>query len=948
LLYTRRTAMPSARTFFDVRPSERRLVLLCIAYVATVVASFLLAKPIRDALFLKQYGAYKLVYVYAGVPIVLTIVMPAYERLAGWLGPRRVIAVSLAFFAVNVVFFWYAFRFLAFPALSAVFYIWVNCYGVIAPVQAWGLVGGLFDTRQAKRLFGLIGAGASFGAISGGVIASTLVGPVGGAQNLLLVLAGLIAVAGGLVVSISRQQADAPVPMRARERWPLVEAVALIKRDRYLRLIAAVVLLVAIVTQWSGFQFRLVADARFAGNADHLTSFFGRFNVAFGVVALATQLFLTGPLLRRFGIVVTILLLPAVLGAGSALIVLAPAFWPVLLTNAADQTVRFSVDKASYELLYLPLAASTRTRVRPIIDVMLSRMADALGAVLLGVATQGFLAGGGLGLGLRGLAAVNAGFVGIWVAVAWRLRREYVEAIRASIRTHALRTDRTAGPPVLERTAAEAAGEGLQSRDTAEVLYALDLMSANRTPVTHPALYGLLGHPDVEVRRRALALLSQRGDAKDTPHVEPLLRDEDLEIRTEALLFLTRHQRIDPLDRVRELGDVAGFSIRAGMVAFLAHPGPSQNLDAARVILGAMAHERDGGDGTRTRLEAVRLLDRLPQGFDDELVTLVGDPDEAVAREAVRVAGRHRCVPAIPALLERLAHASLQTEVVDALAAMGHDGVAVLRERLLDPGASIAVRREVPPILARIGTPEAEQVLLECLLQPDTSMRHSVIAALNTMRESQPSLGLDPEAIDMLLLAEITGHYRSYQVLGAMGDLDPGDQVIVALKQSMEKEIERIFRLMGLLFPDKDLVSAYVGLRAAEGRICANALEFLEHVLTPQLRGLLLPMIDPQVSETERVELANRLVGIPVASIQEALTTLLDSEDSWLKSCAAYAVGQMQLEELRSELDRWAEHPDPLVRETVLAARRKLVREAEPAAGEDLSAWPSPGVVDMG
>lgn len=67
----------------------------------------------------------------------------------------------------------------------------MNCYGVIAPVQAWSVVGGLFDTRQAKRLFGLVGSGASIGAIVGGLMASTLVRPLGGAQNLLLLLAAL-------------------------------------------------------------------------------------------------------------------------------------------------------------------------------------------------------------------------------------------------------------------------------------------------------------------------------------------------------------------------------------------------------------------------------------------------------------------------------------------------------------------------------------------------------------------------------------------------------------------------------------------------------------------------------------------------------------------------------------------------------------------------------------
>jgi len=940
--------MPSLRRIFDVRPGERAIVLLSVAYMAVVVASFLLAKPIRNALFLRQYGAYNLVYVYAGVPIVLSLLVPFYEWLASRIGHRRMISASLTFFALNALFFWYAFRALPFPGLSGVFYIWVNSYGIIAPVQAWGLMGGLFDARQAKRIFGVIGAGASLGAIGGGLIASTLVGVVGGAQNLLLVLAALIGLAAALVTAIARPRTGHSGSAK-RRRAPFSETLSIIRRDRYLRLITATVFFLAIVTQWSGFQLSLVADERFAGDADRLTRFFGQFNVAFGLVAFAAQLLATGPLLRLFGIVVTILLLPLALGAGSLFVFLIPGFWTVLMTNAADQTLRFSVDKAGHELLFLPLPPGIRSRVRGAIDVVVNRLADAVGAVLLGLATQGFVAGGGLGFGVRGTAAINLVFVAAWLAVALRLRSAYLDVIRDSIRGHRLSTERAAAATVLERSAAELLTEGLASRDPNEILYALDQMQADSPRMAHPALCALLSHESVDVRRRAIALLNANGDASVAGHVEPLLTDDELEVRTEALLFLVHHTRIDPLEKISELGDVAGFSIRAGLVAYLAHPGPAQNLDAARAILDAMVRE-DGDDAARTRLEAVRLLDRLPDAFDEELAALVADPDQAVAREAIRAAGRRRRAAAAPALLRRLAETAFAHEAADALAAMGDAALPLLRERLLDAGTRLAIRREIPGALARIGSAGAEQVLLESLLQPDTSLRHRVIAALNKRRQAHADLRLDPDAIDELLVAEITGHYRSYQVLGAMSDLDPRDPVIVALKQSMDREIERIFRLMGLLLPRLDIYSVYVALRSSDARIRANALEWLENVLEPQLRSLVLPLVDPQVGLAERARLANRLVGAPVDTLREALKTLLSSEDSWLKSCAAYAVGDLGLDDLQADLDRWAEHEDPLVRETVNRARRKLTRadEADQAADEERRGWETTGSIGFG
>jgi AAA family ATP:ADP antiporter len=182
------------RRFLDVRAGEGLPVLLSFLYVACVVAAFLLAKPIRNGLYLREYGPYALVYAYAVVPLVLWAFVPAYTAIVARIGTRLATIGTLIFFSLNVLAFWAAFRWAPFDLLPAIFYVWVNCFGVIAPVQAWSFANSLFDVRQARRLFGLVGAGASLGAISGGLLASYLVGPVGGAVNLLLVLAALIGV----------------------------------------------------------------------------------------------------------------------------------------------------------------------------------------------------------------------------------------------------------------------------------------------------------------------------------------------------------------------------------------------------------------------------------------------------------------------------------------------------------------------------------------------------------------------------------------------------------------------------------------------------------------------------------------------------------------------------------------------------------------------------------
>src|SRR5687768_3858269 len=271
------------RRFLDVRPGEGLAVLLTFLYVATVVASYLLAKPIRKSLFLSEYGPYPLVYVYAAVPVVLTLFVPAYSRLVARFGSRTTAIGTLLFFSANVVLFWYGFRFHRFWLLPGIFYVWVNCFAVIAPVQAWSFANSLFDTRQAKRLFGLIGSGASFGAIAGGLFARQLVGPLGGTVNLLLVVAALILSAAGILTFASGRIRRPGAGRTGRPaRQPFIETLAGIRSSPYLRLMAALVFFVAIATQWTGFQLDIVANQRYEGDEDALTRFFGTFNVTLG------------------------------------------------------------------------------------------------------------------------------------------------------------------------------------------------------------------------------------------------------------------------------------------------------------------------------------------------------------------------------------------------------------------------------------------------------------------------------------------------------------------------------------------------------------------------------------------------------------------------------------------------------------------------------------------
>ncbi len=200
-----------------------------------------------------------------------------------------------------------------------------------------------------------------------------------------------------------------------------------------------------------------------------------------------------------------------------------------------------------------------------------------------------------------------------------------------------------------------------------------------------------------------------------------------------------------------------------------------------------------------------------------------------------------------------------------------------------------------------------------------------MISALNKIHRMHPEIALDMQLVETVLAAEIMGHYRSYQIQAALNlPEDTDEPVMHALHESIRQELERIFRLLGLLYPHLDLHSVYFGLQSKSATVYDNALEFLDNVLKSQLRAILVPLLDGKVSPRQRAAIAERFVRAKVGNREQAVAELLASDDPWLKSCGAYAIGTFAIKSLEGELGACLEHPDPLLRETARAAKIRL------------------------
>jgi AAA family ATP:ADP antiporter len=314
-----------------------------------------------------------------------------------------------------------------------------------------------------------------------------------------------------------------------------------------------------------------------------------------------------------------------------------------------------------------------------------------------------------------------------------------------------------------------------------------------------------------------------------------------------------------------------GSAVASAVAHFLARPGPTQNLEAVRVLLQA-ATTSEGADSHKARLEAARLIGSLPDQFEEQLNALLKDRSSDVARLALRAAAVVGKATSVPLVVARLADPDLAADAADTLVLVGDRALPALRQALSDNASAITVRHGIPDVLQRIATPEAEQLLIEHILDGDPLFRLRSVSALNKLRQQNGDRRLEQELLETMLSAEILGHYRSYQLLGRLSPRDAASAPVRArVKASMDHELERIFRLMKLLLPQHDLHSAYVGLQSGNAVVHANSLEFLEHALPAPLRAMLLPLIDSEVSVEARVAMADRVVGKTKETPEQAL-----------------------------------------------------------------------------
>ena len=422
------TVVRLLRRVIDVRPEEVHVLLWCWVYIFSIFLSYYVMRPIRDQMGIAG-GVNNLQWLFTGTLLGMVLLNIPFAFLVKKLPRRRFIPITYHFFAINIVVF-AAFLHWADAQqtvwIGRIFFIWVSVYNLFVVSVFWQLNVDLFSSEQSKRLFGLIAAGASIGAIVGSSVTAGLarhVSPI----FLLLGAAVLLEIAVFSVGRLSRLSPAlhhgpaAPAADEAPIGGSIFAGITRAFGSRYLVNVSLFVLLFTVTSTILYFQQAGIVSHSISGRGAQ-TAFFATVDLCVNILTLAIQLFLTGRIVVLLGVALTLGLLPVVTIIGFSALALMPTIAAVAVFQVLRRAGDYAITRPTREVLFTVVPREDRYKAKSFIDTVVYRAGDQIGAWSVALLR-------GAGLGAAEMALVALPLAALWLVDAlWLGRRQEIMA----------------------------------------------------------------------------------------------------------------------------------------------------------------------------------------------------------------------------------------------------------------------------------------------------------------------------------------------------------------------------------------------------------------------------------------------------------------------------------------------------------------------------------------
>jgi ATP:ADP antiporter, AAA family len=916
------------RSLIGIEPGEEARVGKLTALYTILVLGVAFVETIAFTLFLREFGSQNLPYAYVATAVLAPLAAFSFLQLGRRVSFHRLLISNATFLIIGCTIFWMSLRSSAAHWAILLLPAWFQTQIILVNLAVWPLAGRLFDVRQSRRLFGLVGTGTWIANIVGGFIVAPLVA-LFGADQMLLIAAIVTAIGLWLMRIILRTELledSSPRPTAARRAASRSSSTALLDRPirRYIRLILAYVFLWWVAFFFLDNIFYDRASVQFQDTAQ-LARAIGLQLSAAGVLALITSIVGIGYVMRRYGLQVALLAMPVVCGVAVGALAIAGnfgqtdlLFWLAVFARLINVAWGFSLSQSALVLSYQPLPSDRRGQIQTLAEGIVQPIAIGVaGLALLGLNTV-------LGLRAIELSWFFVGIITLLCAVIVLMNRQYPQVLSNALARRQWGGGTTMAPA--DQASLNLLRAALHSPHPATVIYGLDMLERADPAAIGQFLPELLRHHSAEVRRTAFARvegLQLRSAAQAVQNAigietEPTVRGVGLQ----ALAALVApHALAQVVDGIADPHP----QIQCGALVGLLRYGGDKERQLAQHKLLRLAASYAAAE----RILAAQILAELGMScYREQALGLLADQEADVRREALKMAAKLRDPQLWPAVIHAGAAQGTTRLAVWALAAGGEAALPAIEAALTRP--ALPQRQTIALVNAcgRIRGELVVQLLANKLGHPDHDVRTALLEALSasgyraTIRES----------VHTQIRTEAAWAAWVAAALVDIGDDQEMLPLQAALTLSIHRTAERLCLWLSFLYDAPMMLRARKALAQGQGAQYAYALELLDTQLPAEIKNLVLPIAE-DLPPHERLR---RLAGVfpqNHESPANRLNTIIGGSQAsrfspWVRVCALFAVGSLPAPECLPAVRAAVSDDDALVRETAIWVLARL----DPAA----------------
>ncbi len=934
----------------NLRSEEAERTFLMFAFYAATSIGLVWLEAITADLFLTQFRAEGLPWIYiasAGIGSGLSFL---YSQLQRVLPLRRVIVIIAMLMASPLVLFWaglaggdilpFDWRISIAGITIFLMRLWIEAVNVLNDLNTSITANQLFNIREIKRTYPLISSGILVADVISGFSLGFLI-PLVGLNNVVLLSCVMMAIGAAILFYLSQTYRQA-FPDFYRKRVDSEECPSDYSTNRplqgplrrYVILLFMFFILAQVLLLLVDFRFQDALEQQFSSSEGRIAAFLGIFNGILGIFEVATQWLASSRLIERIGVFAASVLLPGGIAILSALAISSlawrtslisglewtlPLFLVLVLLKFYDELLHYTLFASVSPVLFQPIPDSSRSNIQAVVRGIAEPISTGVTGVVLLVI--GWLLKDG---SLDWLFPAILVLALVWILVILMLRAKYVNLLVISAERGQLNRD--VDELELKRWVMETLdkpGPENRKQSCIDLLSKVDPKSASEVLAPHllnfspklqqKSLEAMLLYPNPAYLAHVKTLVEQ----SPPPSVLAVaLRFVWLTEETPDIRQLRPYLRaeVDPVVR----GTAASLMMRRG--------NANQKAEATQTLrlMLTSKSEKERMMGCQALGEAAYL-----QALRIYIPNLLQDESLRVRRAILDAIAATHFEEYYPSLLRGLYYKSTREAAMKALVRLDNEAIPMLVEVAEDAHKPDAVRLYAWQAIGMIGSIEALDALISHLKIAWGVDRRNI---LRILLEMPGDVGIETvldqigrSGVEQLIDQELM---FIGQIYAALLDLSPervrlkeADLLRRSLQALQQDAQERIFMLMQFLYPIGAIKAAAFNLQSNSRSSMARGLEILDNTLDVPNKRALLTLLDRN-SDLEKLQELSEIVTYEPLSPSDRLRRLLELRhflSDWTVACCFHLARQARWGLTAEQTISCLRHPKGFVREAVLS-----------------------------